>query len=52
MAIEYYLIFGRCRHSSAARTPVKYENDWKNLRGFFCEIKKFLNEEIKQTEIW
>ena len=39
-------IFDRCRHSSAAVTPVKYKRDSINLMGIFAKCKKILNREI------
>ena len=40
-------MFDRCRRSSAAVTPVKYERDSKNLTGR-CKIKNFLFREINE----
>ena len=39
-------IFGRCRHSSAAVTPVKYECDSNNLVGTFARSKILLTEKL------
>ena len=39
-------IFGRCRRSSAAVTPVKYGCDSKNLTCTFAMSKKLLTEKL------
>ena len=39
-------IFGRCRRSSAAVTPVKYECDSGNLTGTFAKSKILLTEKL------
>ena len=39
-------IFGRCRRSSAAVTPVKYECDSGNLAGTFTRSKISLTEKL------
>ena len=40
------LIFDRCRRSSAAVTPVKYECDANNLTGPFARSKILLTEKL------
>ena len=45
LAIEYF-IFGRCRRSSAAVTPVKYECGWNNLTCTFARWKILLTEKL------
>ena len=40
------LIFDKCRRSSAAVTPVKYECDANNLRGTFARSKILLTEKL------
>ena len=39
-------IFDRCRRSSAAVAPVKYECDWNNLTGAFTRSKIMLTEKL------
>ena len=39
-------IFDRCRRSSAAVAPVKYECDWDNLTGAFIRSKILLTEKL------
>ena len=40
------LVFVRCRRSSAAATPVKYECDAYNLTGIFARSKILLTEKF------
>ena len=42
------LVFDRCRRSSAAVTPFKYECNSKNPKVLFFKIKSVLNREIKE----
>ena len=44
-------IFDRCRRSSAAVTPVKYECDAYNLTVIFCKIENFAFGEINERNL-
>ena len=44
--LNIMLIFDRCHRSSAARAPVKYTRDSKNLRGTFARSKILLAEKL------
>ena len=43
-------IFDRCRRSSAAVTPVKYEWNLKNVTGTFARLKIFACGEIDERD--
>ena len=44
-------IFGRCRRSSAAMAPVKYECDWDNLTGAFTRSKILRTEKLTNGDL-
>ena len=56
--LNIMFIFDRCRHSSAAATPVKYECDANNLTGTFARSKILLTEKLTNgalvtpTPVW